>query len=290
MIIIKIQGGLGNQMFQFALGQNLLEKTKEQVKFDLSGLDTPKEETKRFFELDKFDIKIPTASVSDVNFFTQEKKHPILTKIKRLFGIKVPSYIIDTHSFNKEVFRITGDAYLDGYWQTEKYFPNDKEVVRKAFVPHFPLSKIANEIADKIDNSSVSIHIRRGDYITNKKVANVIGSCGLSYYKKALSMATENFTNPKIFVFTDDIDWVKENLKTYNSIFFISEKDNGLEDWEEIILMSKCKRHVLSNSSFSWWGAWLDSREDKMVIAPKQWFKNPKFENKDITPSSWIQI
>lgn len=288
MIIIKIQGGLGNQMFQFALGLGLLEKTNQEIKFDLSGLDPLKGVTERFFGLNKFNIEIPVASASEIKLFTQEKRHHLLTKIKRIFGLRVPRYIIDTHFFNPKIFDTTDDAYLDGYWQTEKYFPDNKEATQKVFAPRLPLSKSAKMITGKINNESVSIHIRRGDYVTNKKVAAVLGICKLSYFQEALSIATKDFVNATIFVFTDDIKWVKENLKVSHSIIFVSGGDNGLEDFEEIILMSKCNRHITSNSSFSWWGAWLDQRDDKMIIAPKQWYK--KFENKDIAPDSWIRI
>lgn len=286
MIIIKIQGGLGNQMFQFALGLGLLEKTKQHIKFDFSGLNTGI--TKRFFGLDKFNADTPTASTSDVKFFTQEKKYPRITKIKKMFRFKIPQYITDNHSFSHRIFDISDNAYLDGYWQSEKYFPEDKEIIRKAFAPKRPLGPTARKIAERIDNSSISIHIRRGDYITNKKVASKMGACNLEYYQKAISKATEGLDNPKIFAFSDDIEWVKENLKTRHSIIFVSE--HNLENWEEITIMSICGKHIISNSSFGWWGAWLDPRDNKVVITPKQWYKDTKLANEDIIPPSWIRI
>jgi hypothetical protein len=161
--------------------------------------------------------------------------------------------------------------------------------VRKEFTTRETISPVAKEIGDKMSESSISLHIRRGNYVTDKKVAAVLGSCSLDYYHSAISKAVEGLNDPEIFVFSDDIGWVKENLKTPHKMIFVS--GYNLKDWEELVLMSMCGRHITSNSTFSWWGAWLDPRKDKVVITPSTpWFKDPKLSNDDIVPPTWIQI
>lgn len=289
MKIIKLQGGLGNQMFQYAFARGLVAKTGQEISFDFSGLNPIKGVTQRSFSLDSFNIKIQKASDPDIKFFTQEKCAPLLTKIKRMFGFKIPSYLHENeHSFHPEVWGVGGDTYFDGYWQSEKYFLHIEKEIREAFAPRQPLSQDGKMIAEKINNSSISLHIRRGDYVTNKKAAETLGTCEMTYYQRALSVAIADIENPHIFIFSDDTSWVKESFDIPYQTTIVSEYK--VSDWEEIILMSKCERHIISNSSFSWWGAWLDTKYDTIVIAPAQWTKDLRINNKDITPPSWIRI
>lgn len=289
MKIVKLQGGLGNQMFQYAFALSLAEETKEEVCFDLSGFDTIPGVTPRSFSLDAFNIDIKKTSTSAVQFFAQERRTRHLTKIKRMFGLKVPSYVQEReHSFHPEVLKVNGDAYFDGYWQSEKYFLPIAKEIREAFTPSKPLSAEGMAMAKNIGDESISLHIRRGDYVTNKKAADALGICDPIYYERALTQAISGLKNPHVFVFSDDIAWVKENLPIPCPATYVSGQN--LQNWEELMLMSRCARHILSNSSFSWWGAWLNAKNDTMTIAPARWFKDPALENKDIAPPSWIRI
>lgn len=292
MKIVKLQGGLGNQMFQYAFARGLAAKTGQDVSFDFSGFNPIKGVTPRSFSLDVFDIIVKKASVSDIQLFTKEKYSARLAMIKRAFGFNVPSYIHEKdHSFNPQIWNHGNDAYFDGYWQSEKYFSHIEREVREAFTAHQPFSqngKIVAEKIEKIGRGSISLHIRRGDYVTNKKAAGALGICEINYYQRALSVATADAENPHIFIFSDDTSWVKENINIPYQSTIVSEYK--MSDWEELILMSHCERHIISNSSFSWWGAWLDIKNGMMVIAPIQWAKDPLINNEDITPPSWILI
>jgi len=138
------------------------------------------------------------------------------------------------------------------------------------------------------EKNSVSLHIRRGDYLTMQKAIDTIGVCPLDYYDKAIREITRKIKNPTFFIFSDDINWVKENLKTNSPTIFVS--GGKLKDYEELILMSKCKHNIIANSSFSWWGAWLNNNPNKIVIAPKKWFKDTSKNTRDLIPESWLKL
>jgi len=289
MKIIKLQGGLGNQMFQYAFARGLAEKTKEEVYFDFSGFDAVEGVTPRSFSLDAFNVVVQKASTVDIQSLTKGKRSPRLIKIQRMLCLTVPAYVHEKeHSFHPELWEIHGNAYFDGYWQSEKYFLHVAKEIREAFVPRQPLGTDAAMIAKKITDTSISLHVRRGDYVTNKKASDALGACDLGYYQKAITKALTGLEIPHIFVFSDDIAWVKKNITIPYEATFVSEYN--LNDWEELVLMSLCRRHIISNSSFSWWGAWLDARHGTMVIAPLQWVKDSTLTNKDITPPSWIRL
>ncbi len=259
--IIKIQGGLGNQMFQYAHGRSE-ELSGKKIIFDNSFFTGNKleKDTARNFKLNKFNI------ATNTEFFP--KSHLIFdiwTKIKRRLGLNV-----------------------DIYFQNEKYFINIADEIKKEFTLKKPLSDKAQEILDNIkNNNSTSLHIRRGDYINNKETNSFHGICGVDYYQKSMNMVKEKIFNPVFFIFSDDIVWAKENFIGSEFVFVSCPE---IEDVEEMILMSKCKHNIIANSSFSWWGAWLNNNPGKIVIAPKRWFNNKKANQNDIVPESWIKI
>ncbi|MEK7592230.1 MAG: alpha-1,2-fucosyltransferase [Patescibacteria group bacterium] len=288
MIIVKIIGGLGNQMFQYALGRNLANRNNMELKLDISDFKNYKWHT---YGLNKLNIGENIATEKEIAKF---KKYKTKSRSFLFFHNKFVAdnsiYVHEgTFNFNSKILDIKKSVYLDGYWQSEKYLLGIEDIIREEFTPRSPISPAAKTISEKMGGSSISFHIRRGNYVTDKKVAEALGSCSLDYYQGALLKATMNLNKPEIFAFSDDIGWVKKNIKTKHKITFVSE--HKLEDWEEMVLMSKCRRHIISNSTFSWWGAWLDPRKDKMVIAPSMpWFKSQRLANNDIVPSSWIQM
>jgi hypothetical protein len=162
-------------------------------------------------------------------------------------------------------------------------------MVRKEFTLKEPLSAISQEYTNKIldTKNAVSIHIRRGDYVLNTSTNKHHGVCNLDYYEAAVEYIREKIESLTFFIFSDDIAWVKENLKLDNAVFVSSPE---IKDYEELILMSKCKHNIIANSSFSWWGAWLNQNPDKIVIAPRQWTTKKTADELDILPKSWIQI
>lgn len=288
MIITKIIGGLGNQMFQYALGKNLAERNNMELKLDISGFE---DYEWHIYSLKSLNIEENIATQEEIKKFKKNtKKKSVFSFFKKKSTADDSIYIKETDfHFNPEILNIKKSAYLDGNWQTEKYLDGIEDTIRKEFTSRSSLSSAAKEMGERMGESSISLHIRRGNYVTDEKVAKVLGSCSLDYYQRAVSKAVEGLDTPEIFVFSDDIEWVRENLKTPHKMTFVS--GYNLKDWEELALMSKCRRHIISNSSFSWWGAWLNPRKDKVVITPSTpWFKDPKLANDDIVPSTWIQI
>lgn len=260
MKTIKIKGGLGNQLFQYAYGRKLINDN-ELVNFDTSFFEQNKKDTSRPFLLKKFNI---SNSVIFVN-----KKENYLKKI-----------------LGKIYSKISGNY---GFFQSEKYFKNIESIIKKEFTLKDSLSLIAQSFANQIiqNPNSVSIHIRRGDYVSNPSANKHHGICDLEYYRKAILKIKKSVESPLYFIFSDDIEWVKENLKIDNATYVSNPQ---IQDYEELILMSKCNHHIIANSSFSWWGAWLNPNSDKIVIAPRQWTVNKSSDQLNILPKTWIQI
>ncbi|MFA6094593.1 MAG: alpha-1,2-fucosyltransferase [Candidatus Paceibacterota bacterium] len=263
MKIIKLQGGLGNQMFQYAHGR-MLELSGKKVIFDISFFNGSKAkiDTARNFKLDNFNIETKAVFVS--------KKTPlldILKKIQRKLG------------FKQECF-----------FQNEKYFKNEEEQVRREFTLKNPPTDAAEKVLQQISTAknSVSLHIRRGDYVNNKETNAYHGVCSPEYYNRAISVLKEKLGHLSLFVFSDDIEWVKNNLTFPFPTEYVSKHE--IIDCEELILMSHCKHNIIANSTFSWWGAWLNKNPEKIVMAPKQWALKYQENFKDIIPETWIKL
>jgi hypothetical protein len=259
MIISKIQGGLGNQMFQWAYGRYLSNKYQTELRLDSSFYNlnlSPKRE----FLLNKFQNISPNTDL----------------KVS-LIG---PIYKIEDNFTYKELPSPVGsNYYLDGYWQSEKYFKEIESIIREDFKPS---DETMNKLLKTplIDKNTISLHIRRTDYVTSNGYHPVQS---IEYYNKAVETIGEY---DYIFVFSDDIKWCKENLHFDNMIFM-----EGFTDIEDLHLMSMCKNNIIANSSFSWWGAWLNNNFNKKVIAPSKWFgEKSNLNEADIIPENWIKI
>ncbi len=293
MIIVRLKGGLGNQMFQYACGRALSEKNKRTLLLDLTSLlhrPSNPSSTVRNYELDVFNIQERFTFLSRLNkkisnsnlFYKINSKLDILKD-----QLEIVKKINDKEmGFDEQFFKIKGKIYLDGYWQSEKYFKDIEDIIRKEFILK-SMGEEANKIKKVIEKekNSVSIHIRRGDYVNNPKTLAIHGVCSIDYYKRAIKYINKKTKGVKFFVFSDDIPWVKENLELKN-VFFVSNSNIKAE--EDLFLMSLCKNNIIANSSFSWWGAWLNKNREKIVVAPQNWFNNKK--EKDIVPLSWIRI
>lgn len=287
MVMVKIIGGLGNQMFQYAYAKALQQKGYE-VKIDISVFETYK--LHGGYQLDKYNIDLES-STKDENY--KFYKNTFFYKVLRRFGMDFSRRIKEKSLlFDKKLLEIDDNSYLDGYFQCEKYFKDIREVILKQFsIKNQEISNYTKEIKNKILNSqnSCSLHIRRGDFVNSTNI-NIHGACDIKYYKKAIQYLEEKVENINYFIFSDDIEWVKENLAIENAIY-IDSKEKRIPH-EDIYLMSLCKNNIIANSSFSWWGAWLNQNEKKMVIAPKRWFADDKLESqsKDIVCESWVKI
>lgn len=285
MIITKLIGGLGNQMFQYAIGRSLAIKNNTELKLDLSGYENQQGIIPRNYSLGIFQIDSKIASKEE-SFGLKYS-----SRFMGILGYKKKSYLKEkiANKYDPEIFKVTGNNYLEGYWQTEKYFLMIADVIRKEFSLRIEFNNLDIELLNQIAKcQSVSLHVRRGDYVSNSKTNQFHGSCSLKYYQDSIEYLKNKFGQIVLFIFSDDIEWVKENLQTDQKMVFVS--NDKLKDYEELILMSKCKHNIIANSSFSWWGAWLNTNYDKQVIAPKYWFNNAHANINDIVPENWIRI
>ena len=286
MIIVNLKGGTGNQMFQYACGRALSLKNKDVLKLDTAGLDRANVvgDIYRPLALDAFNIIKEVASNEEI----KKLKYPysLISKGLRYLSFKLSK---DKNTlFNPKVLAWAGDIYLDGYWQSPRYFDDIREVLLKELTLAAPLSPKAEEFAKRITGSqAVSLHVRRGDYAKNPKVLRDFGICSTKYYKQAMAQVTEKVSSPTYFVFSDDIDWVKQNLPVGENAVYV--KGEGITDVEELVLMSLCQHNIIANSSFSWWGAWLNQNKDKTVIAPTPWFDTITYDT-NLIPDTWIQL
>ncbi|MBQ9991387.1 MAG: alpha-1,2-fucosyltransferase [Lachnospiraceae bacterium] len=280
MIIICIQGGLGNQMFQYALFYKLKTLGKE-VAIDTSLYKTGVE--KREFRLNIFPNIYYEQATMEVCDKLRGKYDNFFEKVRRKFGLRKYYFREVRPGFYDKIYG-WNTMYLDGYWQSERYFREiKKDILRQFEFPQMLGEENIKMMSWIVGCNSVSVHIRRGDYLNNKKRYGNIWENG--YYEKAIKYIRNKVDSPKFFFFSDDIEWVKQNYKNDDFIYVDNEKEN---DYIDMQLMSMCKNNIIANSSYSWWGAWLNSREDKIVVAPAQW--NLDTDNTDIFCDEWITI
>ncbi|MGE7752396.1 alpha-1,2-fucosyltransferase [Lysinibacillus fusiformis] len=274
MIIVQIIGGLGNQMFQYALAKKLKFKLGYTVKLDITAYDSYKLHN---YCLDVFKLDIPVATLKEIEICKNNN-------------------ILDEPQFNywDKIYDIQENTYIRGYWQSEKYFLDIRKDLLNDFSVRRDLSaKTLNAI--KIFNekrNTVSIHIRRGDYVANPLTLKIHGICSDEYYKQAVNYFNNLFEKPFFVIFSDDINWVKENLICKLNIdnYYCIDFNDITRNYEDILLMSKCNHNIIANSSFSWWGAWLNNNEKKQVVAPKNWFNEATYNSETIVPEQWLRF
>ncbi len=298
MILLRLMGGLGNQMFQYAAGKALAERLRQPLLFDLSWFQNPGKSTPRNFCLSRFQaISERIATPDEIRFFFPET---ILKRIKRrlfIHSILQPKMVFldeTKHVYIHHLPRLTQKMNLcmTGYWQSEFYFKDSSGTIRSRFLLDPPADPQNQELFEKLNsgNHYISLHIRRGDYVSNPDSAAVLGNmCSLEYYKTAIQYFKDRITTPHFVIFSDEPDWVAK--------YFPLPEHFTLVDWNlnqnfirDMQLMAQCSHHILANSSFSWWGAWLGRNEKKCVIAPAHWFATDPVRDRWITPPSWIRM
>lgn len=260
MIVTKLQGGLGNQLFQWAYGKSLSIQLNQPLYLDLSFLNRNIPGiTKREYELHYFDkiLDQTIESLSEHNL--SNLKYQRVTDRQNTFLYPDTNY------------------YLDGYFQNEKYFLQFTDIIKRQLEPRESVITEVYDIARQIqDCDSISLHVRRTDYLSNP----FHQTKDTNYYNSALEQIK---TYDKLFVFSDDISWCKSNLQ-FDDIIFIE----NLSNIQDLYLMSLCKNNIIANSSFSWWAAWLNNNPDKNVVCPNSWFRG--VEASSFVPSNWIKI
>jgi hypothetical protein len=286
MITVNLKGGLGNQMFQYALGRHLALRNDDELKLDIDGLERANAigDIYRPFTLGQFNILKNIATPEEIRAI----KYPlgIFSKAWRYIAFKISR---DKNTlFRPDVLDWKGDIYLDGYWQSPRYFEEIRDTLLKEFTLVSPLAGVAAELAAKVRaTNSVSLHVRRGDYMKNPQVGKEFGICSVDYYTKAIAEIRNTVSDPTFFVFSDDVAWVKENLELGDS--FVFAQGEGLSDTIELVLMSMCNHNIIANSSFSWWAAWLNQNPKKIVVAPTPWFDRVRYDDA-LLPPEWHTI
>lgn len=286
MVTVKIVGGLGNQMFQYAYAKALQQKGYN-VNLDISAFETYT--LHGGYGLHSYNIDLKIAHKNELNKFITVG---FISKIRNKLKIKNSKIITETTLlFEKKFLNIENNKYIDGYFQTEKYFSNIRDVILHQFTIKDKISNYSKDMKYAIEhaNISASLHIRRGDYLSSLN-SNIHGTCNLEYYKKAIIFLNSKFGEINYFIFSDDMAWVKENLKIDQAIY-IDSKEKRIPH-EDIYLMSLCDHNIIANSTFSWWGAWLNQNNEKIVIAPKRWFNDEGLEkqSKDIISEDWVRL
>lgn len=295
-VYVRLIGGLGNQMFQYATGRALALRNGAELKLDVSGFVTY---GLRRYELDSYPIAATVASAPELEAFASAPVVPPRTGVKgllsRLVAPKNASspavhYREPHFQFDPGVQGLHPPILLDGYWQTERYFADAAEALRRELDPTEPLEEDNARIAEQIDQAvAVSLHVRRGDYVSNAHANAYHGVCSLDYYRAAISHVAERVEGVHLFVFSDDAEWTRENLKSDLPATYVAANppDRGFRDMQ---LMTRCRHHIIANSSFSWWGAWLNAKPGKVVVAPRRWFAKGDNDTRDLVPSDWVRL
>jgi hypothetical protein len=292
MIIVNVIGGLGNQMFQYAAGRSLSLDIEQPLRLDVSGFANYG--LHQGFELDSvFACPIKRATAENVHEILGWQSKPFAKRILSrpfLARLRRHSFIVEPYfHYWPGLSHVPCDSYLSGYWQSEKYFKAHEEVIRRDFAFKEVLSGRNKDIAEQIASSNaVSLHVRRGDYVNNPKTQAAHGLCSVDYYQTAIRYVSEGVDQPHFYVFSDDIPWVKDNLKFDFSCQYV-DHNKGKASYNDMHLMSLCRHHIIANSSFSWWGAWLNPNPEKIVVAPRNWFANDNNVD-DLLPQAWIRL
>jgi hypothetical protein len=292
MIIVQLAGGLGNQMFQYALGRRLAEDRGVQLKLDLRWFEN---QNLRKFELDQFNISSEPANEEEIYRTCYYSHNRYIRKVFSITQSLLPYWkrrVVkedETGKFDKNILYSSKNCHLRGYWQSEKYFSSIADTLRNEFSLKHSLDCESIEVEKEIQTcNSVSVHIRRGDYVPNLKTNRAHSLLSNDYYESAVKQIQNLLVSPHFYVFSDDIEWVNKNMKFSEPCTFIkSKKDNS--DYEEMWLMSQCQHHITANSSFSWWGSWLGEKQDSLIISPKQWFTQKPYPE-DTIPDRWLRI
>jgi len=302
--IVKVIGGLGNQLFQYAFSRALALKTGDQVFLDISSYSKAQHQIHNGFELPElFPIKYEIAEERDIHRLSTQPRSP-LSKVRRKYFTKRTHYIDKIFRFNPQVFDLKGDWYLEGWWQDARYFDFCSDLIRKELTFIADPGTENRELAATFEKSRyslvpVSLHVRRGDALQNPDT----WVCTEAYYRHAIEAARQairvlgRVARPYFLVFSDDLAWCMANLALEPSEAIYVDWNRGANSWRDMWLMSQCRIHIIANSTFSWWGAWLDQHPDKIVYAPEHWsLARPRrlayyrYTFDDIVPQDWQRL
>jgi len=292
MIISNLIGGLGNQMFQYACGRALSLRTKQTFKIAVDQFKQYKQHNG--FEITRvFDLNTPEVTSKELKSLLGFRSDP---RIRRFLGHSSMNwatcrnwYSETSFDYSPNINKITGPTYIQGYWQSERYFADVAHVIRRDFTFSNIFRSCDFEIIEKMKaGPCASVHVRRGDYLKGKS-KNIYATCGMGYYIDAVKVLRKQNSNINLFIFSDDPKWVIKYLKPILGDVEIVSHNTRERSSVDMHLMSMADHHIIANSSFSWWGAWLNPSISKIVIAPKVWFADGR-STPDLIPPNWIRL
>lgn len=290
MVIVRILGGLGNQMFHYAAGKRLSLVRGVKLKLDISHL---RRKGSRDFLLNAFNVDEKIAKRGEIRSFKYGRM-----PWKYLFnknGRKKARHLNNTfllennNIYDPQILEAPGEVYLQGRFQSEKYFEDVAETISDCFSLRTPSRSVQSLMDEMAGGGSVSIHVRRGDYIVDPEIHRRFGSCSQAYYENCMEIVYERLNDPRFYIFSDEPAWVRQNMSfPYGSIYVAPEDLE--DDAEGLMAMSACRHNIIANSTYSWWSAWLNRRPDKVVYAPTPWFQREKVDLDLLLPETWIRI
>jgi Glycosyl transferase family 11 len=293
MVIVRLIGGLGNQMFQYSMGRALAIRKGTALLLDTTGFRNYS--LHHGFELSSvFSIEPRIASPRDVRsvlgWRSVGRVRALLAR-RSLAAIRGKRLVVEPHlEYWPGITMVPDDCYLSGYWQSEKYFADASDIIRSDFKFRQSLNGLNLALSQEIGScNSVSLHIRRGDYVSNPLTLATHGVCSIDYYARAVEYVARLYPNPFFFVFSDDPRWALENLKL-DFPCRIVDHNQGAQSNIDMQLMSLCRHNITANSTFSWWAAWLNGNEGKIVVTPRSWFASTALRTSDLIPQTWIPL
>lgn len=294
MILVKLQGGLSNQMFQYAAALRLAQQHGTTVRIDTGWYrNIPAGATPRHYELHHFSISGTEASAFETIGTNGVRNTPLAQLPVALWRKVFPRYRYvgeKQFHFDETILALPDNVCLFGYWVSEKYFTDIDALIRREFTVRNEPDAVNAALLSKIKSvNSIALHVRRGDYVQNPEVNAIHGTCGIPYYQAAVAHIAKQVNDPHFFIFSDDIEWVKHHLPLAYPVEYVTH-NQGPKSYEDIRLMSCCRHNIIANSGFSWWGAWLNTHPEKIVIAPEKWFGTAPYDTRDVIPASWIKL
>jgi hypothetical protein len=293
VVVVRLAGGLGNQMFQYAAGRALAQRWQTELRLDLGFFS---EQNLRAYSLHGFNIHQRIASHEDVRKLTVTNRTRSQRWVKKLMDLLRPSAsptVVKERShlrFDPRPFRTARDVYLTGYWQSVHYFEAIANLLRKEFTlrqEQLPDNQALEQ--QIVGTAAIGVHVRRGDYVANTDTNQFHGVCSLDYYHSCARSLLSQVPNAHFFVFSDDPGWAKAHLQLGGPTTVV-EPSGADRDHEQLLLLSRCQHLILANSTFSWWAAWLGHRPSRQVYAPRRWFARNRLDTREFIPSSWIRV
>lgn len=285
--VVRLKGGLGNQLFQYAAGRSVAHRLGLDLFLDTTLLDSPGPSiTPWKYGLTPFNVAAKVLSHAESRKVGVPRSRAMTWLARRGLPLSTKRYVFErSFSFDPVLRQCVGPMILEGYWQSEKYFLDVRDMLLSELAPA-ESEEFASAAAVVQNPSTVSVHVRRGDYVSNPAAAAVHGVCDFDYYRRAFDLIESKVSNPQYVVFSDDLAWVRENEAQFGRPLQHASDLANLAAHQELLLMSRCSHNVIANSSFSWWGAWLNRNPAATVVAPARWFAKD-MDTSDLYAANW---